>query len=136
MGQRMGHAGAVADDIQPVVLGHQVLVEVYLHVIELDLHAVEQGVVVRGARGDLVKRVYHLDDIVEDALGQDKAQVAWGGLEGRAYGALFDAVVVGAPAALKVAEALYDHTAAQHIAEHRDALAVAVAVLKGHREVL
>ena len=44
--------------------------------------------------------------------------------------------MVGASAAFKVAEALYDNAAAEHVAQHGDALAVAVAVLKGLGEVL
>ncbi len=44
------------------------VVNLDLHVVELDLDAVEQGVVVRGAGGDLVERVDHLDDAVEDTL--------------------------------------------------------------------
>ena len=132
----MGDARAVADDIQSLVLGHQVFIERDLHVVELDLHAVKQGVVIRRTGRDLVKRVDHLDDVVENTLGQYQAQIARRRLQGRAYGALRDTVMVGASAAFQIAEALYDHAAAEHIAQHRDALTVAVAVLERLRKML
>ena len=112
------------------------LVERDLHVVELDLHAVEQRIVVCGARRDLVERVDHLDDAVQDALGQHQAQVAGRGVERRREEGIAHAVRVGAAAADQIAEALHDDAAAEHVAQPRDALAVAVGILKWLGEVL
>ena len=89
--QRVGDAGAVADDEEAGAGGLQVLVDLHFHVVELDLHAVEQRVVVGGARGDLVEGVDHLDDAVEDALGDHQTQIAGRGGEGGRDKALGDA---------------------------------------------
>ena len=51
--------------------------------VELDLCAVEQGVVIGGAGGDFIQLIDHLDDVVQLALGQGQGQVAGdGGGEG------------------------------------------------------
>ena len=65
VGQGVRDAGAVADDIQTGALGLEIVVDLDFHVIELDLNAVEQSVVIGGAGGNLVKGVDHLDDAVE-----------------------------------------------------------------------
>ena len=132
----MGHAAAVADDEQARVAGLEVLVQLDLHVIELHLHAIEQGVVVGGAGGDLVQGVDHLDDAVQDALGHHQAQVAGGGGQGGGHEALLDALGGGPLAPDQVAEALDDDAAAQHVGQPGDALAVAVGILEGLGEVL
>ena len=81
----MSDAAAVADDdTGPCGMDLQMLVQGHLHVVELDLHAIEQGIVVGGARGDAVQGVDHLDDAVQDALGQHQAQVAGRRAEGGA----------------------------------------------------
>ena len=64
VGEGMGDAAAVADDVKAAVRGLKVLVERDLHVVELDLNAVEKRVVVRRAGGDLVEGVDHFDDAV------------------------------------------------------------------------
>ena len=51
----MGDSAAVADNVEPVVAGFKVAVDLNLHIVELDLHAVEQGIVVGRAGSDLVK---------------------------------------------------------------------------------
>ncbi len=132
----MGHARAVADDEQSLVAGLEILVNGDLHVVELDLHPVEQGVVVRRARRDLVQRVDHLDDAVEDALGNDQGKVAGRGRQRGLDEGLPDAGRRGALTADEVTEALHHDAAAQHVGEAGDALAVAVAVLEGLGEVL
>ena len=55
VGQRVGDAAAVTDDVQAGVAGFQLFADLHLHVVELDLHAVEQGIVVGGAGGHLVQ---------------------------------------------------------------------------------
>ena len=116
--------------------GLEVLVQLDLHVIELHLHAIEQGVVVGSAGGDLVQGVDHLDDAVQDALGHHQAQVAGGGGQGGGHEALLDALGGGPLAPDQVAEALDDDAAAQHVGQPGDALAVAVGILEGLGEVL
>lgn len=76
VGQGMRDAAAVADDEQALVRRLQILVDGDLHVVEFDLNAVKQRIVVRRTGGDLVKRVDHLDDAVENALRDDQRQIA------------------------------------------------------------
>ena len=132
----MGDAAAIADDIQAGVLGFQVLVDRNLHVIELDLHAVQQRIVVGRAGGDTIQGVDHFHNAIQDALGQHQAQIARRGGQGGAHQALLQALVVAAAAAHQIAEALHDDPAAQHIAEPRDAFAIAVAILEGLGKML
>ena len=56
MGQRMRHPAAVADHIQPFVYRLEMPVQLHFHIVELHLHAIEKGVVVRRARRDLIQR--------------------------------------------------------------------------------
>ena len=70
VGEGVGDAAAVADDKQAGVAGFQLLAHFHFHVVELYFHAVEQGVVVGGAGGDLIQGVDHFDDAIQDALGQ------------------------------------------------------------------
>ena len=64
VGQGVRDAGAVADDIQTGALGLEVVVYLDFHVIELDLNAVEQSVVIGGTGCDLVQSVDHFNDAV------------------------------------------------------------------------
>ena len=82
VGEGVGDAAAVADDKQAGIAGFQLLARFHFHVVELYFHAVEQGVVVGGAGGDLIQGVDHFDDAIQDALGQHQAQIAGGGVEG------------------------------------------------------
>ena len=111
----MGHAAAVADDIESFVQSFEVFVQFHFHVIELYLHAVEQRVVVGRTRRDLVQRIDHLDDTVQDPLGQDQAQVARRRRQRGRDQPLLDALDRASAAADQIAEALHDHAAAEHI---------------------
>ena len=82
MRQGMGDAAAVADDIQTGMAGLQLVADFHFHVVELDFHAVEQGVFVGGAGSHLVQGIDHFDDAVQNALGQYQTQVARGCVEG------------------------------------------------------
>ena len=77
MRQAVRDTTAVADDIQAGILGLQVLVQFHLHIVELDLHTVEQRIVVRSARGYFVQCIDHLNDPVQDPFRHHQAQVAW-----------------------------------------------------------
>ncbi len=132
----MGNAAAVADYKEILVAGLKVFVGVNFHIVELDLNAVKQGVVVCRAGRDLVKRIDHLDDAVEDSLGDDKGEVAGGSREGGTDKGIRHALFVGTLTADEVAEALYHNAAAQHVGKASDALAVSVGILEGMREML
>ena len=134
--ERVCDAAAVADHVKSLVAGFKIFVHVHFHIVEFDLYAVEQGIVVGGAGGHLVKRVDHLDDAVQYPLGQHQAQVTRGGLQCRGDEGLVNAALGRALTADEVAEALDDHAAAQHIAQSCDRLAVAVGILKRLGEVL
>ena len=136
VGQGVGDAGAVADDVQALVAALQILVQGNLHVIELDLHAIQQGIIVGSAGGDLIQGINHFDNAVQDPLGQHQAQVAGGRGQGGTHQPLFNALDRASAAAHQVAEALDDDAAAQHIGQAGNALAVAVAVLERLGEVL
>ena len=73
MGQGVCHPAAVADHIQPLVYGLKMLVQLYLHIVEFHFYAIEEGIVVRRARRDLIQRVHHLDDAVQDTLRKNEA---------------------------------------------------------------
>ena len=72
----MGHTAAVSDDEQSWMTGLEMLVQRHLHIIKLNLHAIEQRIVIGCTWCDLVQRVDHLDDSVQYSLGDDQAQVA------------------------------------------------------------
>ena len=127
----MGDAAAVTDDVQAGVAGLQLLVDLYFHVVEFDLHAVQQGVVICSTGGYLVQCVDHLNDAVQNPLGQHQAQIAGGGTQGRRNKGILHPVGCGPAAPDQITKTLYDHTAAQHIAQAGDGLAVTVAVLEG-----
>ena len=76
VGQGVGDAGAVADDVQAIIAALQILVHLDLHVVELDFHAVEQGVVVGGAGGHLIldaiiEMIYALDKVAPGTANED-----------------------------------------------------------------
>ena len=64
MGQGMSHTAAVTDDVQALVTAFQMFVQFHFHIIELDFHTVEQGIVIGGTGCDLVQCVDHFDDTV------------------------------------------------------------------------
>ncbi len=132
----MCNAGSVADDVESLALCLKVLVKFYFHIVELDLYAVEQRVVVCCSRCDLVKGVNHLDDIVHDALGDHQGKVSRGSGQRRSYKAFLESALVGPASFDHVSEALYDDSAAQHVTEACDALSVLIGFLERLCEVL
>ena len=127
----MGDAAAVPDDIQSVMLtAFQLFIHLDLHIVELDLHAVQQGILIGGAGGYFIQCINHLHNIVQNPLGQHQTEVAGGSIQCRGDECLLHALRCGAAPADQIAKALNDHSAAQHIAQPRDALAIAVGVLE------
>ena len=132
----MGNTAAVADDIQAFIAALQIFVDFDLHIVELDFNTIEEGIVIGCAGCDLVEGIDHLDDTVQQTLGQDQAEVAGCSIQCRCDKGFPDAVLIGSAAADEVAKALDNDAAAQHIAQAGNRLAVAVGILKGFREVL
>ena len=122
----MRDSAAVADHIQALVPGLEMLVDFDFHVVELDLDAVQEGIVIGGARGDSVEGVDHLDYAVQNALGQNQREIAGLGLKSGPHEGFLDSLVVAAPAADQIAEALDYDAASEHVRKPCDAFAVAV----------
>ena len=134
--QGVGDTTAVTDDVESVVTGHEVFIDLDLHVVELNLDTVEQGVVIGGTRCDLVEGVDHLDDAVEDTLWEYEAQITGSCVQGR-YSERLPDTLLGTPLTTdEITEALHDDTAAEHVAETRDALTIFVRILERLGEVL
>ena len=64
----MSHAAAVSDNIESGVLGLQMLIDLNLHVVELNLDTIKQSVIIGSSGCNLIKGVYHLDDTIQDSL--------------------------------------------------------------------
>ena len=72
----MGDAAAVSDEVEAAVAAFQIPVYRHFHVVELDLHAVEQGVLIGGAGCHLIQGVDHFNNAVKNPFGQHKTQIA------------------------------------------------------------
>ena len=64
MREGVGDTGAVADDIQSLVAGLQIMVDFDLHVVKFDLDAVKQGIVISRTGRDFIQSVNHFNDAV------------------------------------------------------------------------
>ena len=73
MGQGVGHATAVANDVKTFVAGLQILIDVNFHVVELNLNTIKQSIVICCSRCDLIQSIDHLDDSIQDTLRHNKA---------------------------------------------------------------
>ena len=73
MGQRMGHAATVSDNKETLVAGFQIFVDLDLHVVEFNLNAIKQSIIICGSRCDLIQSIDHLDDAVQDTFRHNKA---------------------------------------------------------------
>ena len=105
--------------------------------VELHLRAVEQGVVVGGARGDLVQDIDHLDDVVQLPLGQGEGQIPQdGGGEGGPGKGLAQPVLVGALPSPDRRSAGPARHVSQHIGQGGDVLAIAVGLIEGLGEAV
>ena len=135
MGQGVGNAASVTDDIESFVRAFQILIDIHFHIIEFHFDTVQQGIVICRTRCDLIQGVDHLDDTVQDTFWQNQTQISGSSGQGRANQTFFDTVDGTASATHQIAETLYDHTATQHIGETGDTLAVSVTVFEWLGEV-
>ena len=76
LGQTTGNTCTIAGGKQIWQLGFQLICQLEPGGIELDLRAVEQCVVVGGARRQLVQLINHFDDIVQLPFWQGQGQIA------------------------------------------------------------
>ena len=102
-----------------------------LHIIELNLYAIQQRIVIRRPRRDFIQRVNHLDDAIQNPLWQHQTQIARRSRERRHNHALFQPLFGASASAFQIPKALHDDPAAQHIGKSGNALAITVAVLEG-----
>ena len=54
MGQGVGNAASVADDIKTFVGAFQMLIDIHFHIIEFHFDTVQQSIVICRARCDLI----------------------------------------------------------------------------------
>ena len=132
----MRDSAAVPDHKQTLVAGLEIVVDIDGHVVELDLDAIQQGVITCGTWRNLVKGIDHLDDVVQDALRDDQRQVSGDRLQCRVREGFGNTLRRTPLTADQIAESLQHDTAAQHVRQPCDALAVPVAVGERFGEVL
>ena len=75
VGKGMGDTAAVSDYVQAVVGALQVLVHCHFHVVEFDFDAVQKGVFVRRTGRNLIQRINHFDNAVQDTFRQNQTQI-------------------------------------------------------------
>ena len=73
MGQGVCHTASVSDHIEPFVRRLQILIKLYFHIVELHFHTVEQCIIIRRSRRDLIDSLDHLNDTVKDTFRQYEA---------------------------------------------------------------
>jgi len=115
MRQGMRDTTADTDDVKARVAGFQLFVDLHFHVAELDLHAVQQRIVVCRAGCNFVQGVDHLNDAIQDSLGQHQVQIGGGGIQSRNNEGIVHAAGCRAAAADQIAKPPDYNTAAQHI---------------------
>ena len=130
MGKRMRHAAAVSNDVKAFVAAFQVLVNLHLHVVELHFHAVQKSIVIGCSRSHFVQGIDHLDNTVQDSLGQYQTEITGRRHKSWAHQPFFNPLHRTSPASYQIAEPLNDHAAAQHIGQSGNTLAVPVAVFE------
>ena len=132
----MRNTAAIANHIQAFILGFELFVHLNFHVVEFYFHTIEQGIIIGSAGGNFIQRIDHLDDAIQNALGEHKAQVAGCGIQSRREEGFIHALFCASAAANEIAETLHNHAAAQHVAEPCNAFTIAVGILEGLGEML
>ena len=74
-GRGMGDAAAIADDIQPIIAAHQLFIDGNLHIIELYLYTIKEGIIICCAGRNLIECINHFDNAIQQAFGQNKTQI-------------------------------------------------------------
>ena len=136
MGQGVSNAAAITNDVQALVSGFQFLTDFHFHVVELDFHAIKQGIVIGGTGCDFVQCVDHLNNAVQQPLGQHQAQVTGSGVQCGGEEGIRHPFRSRTAATDQVAKPLDDNTATEHIAQAGNAFAIAIGILKRFRKVL
>ena len=83
MGQRVSDTTSIADYEKILVASLKMIVNLNLHVVELNLNTLEKCVIVCGTRRDVIQCVDHFDDAIKNTLWHNKAQIARGSIESR-----------------------------------------------------
>ena len=83
MGERVRDAGAVAYDIESLILRFEILVCIDFHIVEFDFHAIEQGIIVCCSGGNLIEGINHLHYAVKYTLRKHETEVTGSCREGR-----------------------------------------------------
>ena len=127
----MGHAAAITDEIKSLIAALQILINIRLHVVDFDFHTLTQGILVGCTGSDLVQRIDHLDNTVQNTFWQYQTQITGSGFQGRNHHTFLYPVLCTSAVSEQIAETLHDDTTAQHIRQMGNTLSVAVAVIKG-----
>ena len=75
MGQGMGYTASVSNDIQAFVSAFQIFININFHIIELNLHTIEEGVVISCPGSDFIQSINHFNDSVKDTFRENKTQI-------------------------------------------------------------
>ena len=131
----MGYTASVSNDIQAFVSAFQIFININFHIIELNLHTIEEGVIISCPGSDFIQSINHFNDSVKDTFRENKTQITGSSCESRSYHTFFDTCNRTPSSAHQIAETLYDHTAAQHIGKTGNAFAISITVFKWLREM-
>ena len=72
LGEAAGYAGTVTDGEDVFEFRFELIGELYAGTVEFYFYAVEQGVVIGHARGNLVECLNHFDEVIYMPLGQNQ----------------------------------------------------------------
>ena len=136
MRKRMGDAAAIADDIQPIIAAHQLFIDGNLHIIELYLYTIKEGIIICCAGRNLIECINHFDNAIQQAFWQNKTQITGGCIQCRCNEGFLYTLWCGTSSTNQIAEALHNYTTAQHIAQAGNGFAIAVGILEWFRKML
>ena len=108
----MGDAAAIADDIQPIIAAHQLFIDGNLHIIELYLYTIKEGIIICCAGRNLIECINHFDNAIQQAFGQNKTQITGGCIQCRCNEGFLYTLWCGTTTTNQITEALHNYTAA------------------------
>ena len=132
----MGDTAAITNDIQTLIGCFQFFIHSYFHVIEFYFHAIQQCIIIGSTGSNLIQRIDHFDDTIQDSLRQYQAQITGCCVEGRCHKGITHTVGCTSASADQITKTLHNHTAAQHITQTGNAFAIAIGILEGFRKML